>query len=305
MYAEFPNLPDIPLSQPRRRTASKPSAKQPIAPDRHNIGSAVAGDMPITRPIGLEEGSRDDNLYRWACSCFARGWSHDQVLAECRFCNSTFRPPLDDAIVEQKVDSAAKYEQPATATVLVPGAASVAPAQIDTPMFSDDHLALEFVSRHGHEIRYLADWGWLRFNGRYWEHDKTLAVYDLVRNSNRDIAATVDDKRMAKGIVSAKTRAAVEQMARADRRVVAIMEQFDTEPWLLNTPDVTINLKTQQIYKHRPQDYITKMLAVTPGGDCPRWRQFIKEITGHTGGVHPEIDKNAEELVLLCHKFHL
>jgi putative DNA primase/helicase len=30
---------------------------------------------------------------------------------------------------------------------------------------------------------------------------------------------------------------------------------------------------------HQPADYITKITAVTPGGDCPRWLQFLNEIT--------------------------
>jgi D5 N terminal like len=69
---------------------------------------------------------------------------------------------------------------------------------------------LEFVSRHGHEIRYVSDAGWFRFNGQYWERDKTRVVQDLMRICNRDMAAMAVDKRLARTIGAAKTCAAVE-----------------------------------------------------------------------------------------------
>ena len=31
---------------------------------------------------------------------------------------------------------------------------------------------------------------------------------------------------------------------------------------------------------HDPEQYITKITAVAPKGDCPRWLQFLDEITG-------------------------
>jgi putative DNA primase/helicase len=41
----------------------------------------------------------------------------------------------------------------------------------------------------------------------------------------------------------------------------------------------TVELRTGQSRPSRREDYATKQAAAEPGGDCPRWRQFLDEIT--------------------------
>ncbi len=80
-------------------------------------------------------------------------------------------------------------------------------------------------------------------------------------------------------IASAKTVAAVERLAKADRRHAATVDQWDAMPWLLNTPDGVVDLRTGQMHRHRPDDYMTKITAVAPGADCPLWDKFLATIT--------------------------
>ena len=84
----------------------------------------------------------------------------------------------------------------------------------------------------------------------------------------------------AKELTSAKTVAAVERMARADRRLAATVDQWDADPWLLNTPAGVIDLRTGSCATHRASDYMTKITAVAPGSGCPLWRAFL---TRHHG----------------------
>jgi putative DNA primase/helicase len=81
-------------------------------------------------------------------------------------------------------------------------------------------------------------------------------------------------------IQSAKTITSVLHLAKSDPRFVIGMDQFDADPWLLNTPTGTVDLKTGQLREHRREDCITKSTAVSLGGDCPRWCAFIKQVTG-------------------------
>jgi putative DNA primase/helicase len=89
--------------------------------------------------------------------------------------------------------------------------------------------------------------------------------------------------------LSAKTIAAVERLARSDPRLAATVDQWDRDPWLLNTPAGTIELQTGRMREHRREDYITKITAVGPstrtqdGGDCPRWRAFLSRVTAGNG----------------------
>jgi len=84
---------------------------------------------------------------------------------------------------------------------------------------------------------------------------------------------------VAKAIASAKVVAAVERLARSDPRFAATVDQWDAHAWLLNTPSGIVDLRTGKAGPHRPDAYMTKITAVAPGGDCPKWRQFLARIT--------------------------
>ena len=112
-----------------------------------------------------------------------------------------------------------------------------------------------------------------------WQFDDTLAVFDSVRVICRAAAADCNKARTAKELASAKTVAAVERLARSDRRLAATVDQWDADLWLLNTPKGVIDLRTGAMRPHRAEDYLTHMTAVAPGGDCPLWHAFLDRIT--------------------------
>jgi putative DNA primase/helicase len=143
---------------------------------------------------------------------------------------------------------------------------------------SDDAIALRFAARHASELRFVANWGqWLRHNGRQWRHDDTLQVRDLARDVCRESGEEFDPKTAVK-VQSAKTISAIESLARADRRLAATVDQWDADPWLLNTPDGVVDLKTGILRFHRVEDYMTKITAVGPGGNCPLFLAFLNRI---------------------------
>ena len=148
------------------------------------------------------------------------------------------------------------------------------------PAFSDEALALRFAERHETDLRYVAAWGqWLRYDGRRWVFDHTLFAFDCARRICRAAAAKCNESSTASIVASAKTVAAVERLARADRRLASTVEQWDTDPWLLNTPEAVIDLRTGVFRGHRPDDHLTRVTAVSPGGTCPIWRNFLARIT--------------------------
>jgi putative DNA primase/helicase len=146
--------------------------------------------------------------------------------------------------------------------------------------YADDALALKFTERHGGDLRFTAAWGrWSVWDGCVWKQDETLCVYDLARTVCRETSAGCRDKRLAPRIASAVTVAAVERMARADRRHAATVEQWDSDPWALNTPGGVIDLRSGKLRVAEREDYITKTAAVAPGGECPGWLAFLSRIT--------------------------
>ena len=133
------------------------------------------------------------------------------------------------------------------------------------PKFSDEALALRFADLHADDLRYVAVWGkWLIWDGMRWQFDDTLAAYNLVRKVCRIAASQLNKGKTATALASAKTVAAVANLARSDRRLAATVDQWDTDPWLLNTPDGVIDLRTGKLRASRPADYMTKLTAVSP-----------------------------------------
>ena len=161
-----------------------------------------------------------------------------------------------------------------------PGAVPVTEDDL-SPEYSDDALALEFSSRHAGELRYCAQWGtWLQWDGTRWKFEKTLKTFDLARSVAREFANACRNPADGPKIASASKVAAIERLARSDRRHATETDLWDADPWLLNTPGGIVDLRTGKMLPHDPDRYITKITAVAPGGMCPRWLQFLDEITG-------------------------
>lgn len=146
--------------------------------------------------------------------------------------------------------------------------------------YADDTLALKFTDEHGANLRFTAQWSrWSIWTGNVWRTDETLAVCDLIRKLCR-MESEVCPERLAMRTASAQTVAAVERLARTDRRHAATVEQWDADPWLLNTPGGIVELRTGELRTAQREDYCSKMTAAAPGGQCPQWRAFLARITG-------------------------
>jgi putative DNA primase/helicase len=147
----------------------------------------------------------------------------------------------------------------------------------EAPPFSDEGLALAFAAEHAKDLRFTNEWNrWHKWNGSYWSCDKTLVAFDLVRAHCRKAAGQANKKQSQ--IASARTVAAVTSLSRSDRRIAATTDQWDSDPWLLGTPAGTVDLRTGLLRSNSIGDYITRVTASTPGGDCPTWRDTLAKI---------------------------
>jgi putative DNA primase/helicase len=166
--------------------------------------------------------------------------------------------------------------------------ASEADEDIRPPEFSDDALAIEFADHHAEDLRYVAtETQWREYDGVRWRGDTTLRAFSLARLNNRRIAARAaealnakDAVKVCSALTSGKTIAATVSLARSDRRLASRIEDWDRDPFLLNTPLGVVDLKIGQLRAHRPDDYMTKLTGAGPaqGSDCPLWREFLDRI---------------------------
>ena len=121
--------------------------------------------------------------------------------------------------------------------------------QTRTAEYADENLAMRFTARHQDDLRFVNTWGrWLVWSGTRWQSDETILVNDhiraLVREASGEVLANRGRQGLARSVASAKTVSAIERLARADRRHASQTGDWDRDPWLLNTPTGTIDLKT-------------------------------------------------------------
>jgi putative DNA primase/helicase len=150
------------------------------------------------------------------------------------------------------------------------------------PEFTDDALALRFAQQHADSLRYVATLGkWFLWDSRRWHIDDTLIARHRAREVCRVASAECNQPKVAKLIASAKTISAVERLAQADRRIAAVVDEWDADPWMLNTPGGTIDLRSGDQWSHRPGDRLTKITGIAPDASCktPIWNAFLARIT--------------------------
>ena len=149
------------------------------------------------------------------------------------------------------------------------------------PGFTDDDIALQFSRAFAPSLRFVATWNkWLLWDGTIWRADDTLRVFDLVRRHCRVISGDALDPKVRAVLGSARTVAAVEKLVRADRRHATTADQWDADPWLLNTPGGVVDLRTSDLMPSRSGWHMTKMTGVAPGElDCPQWFAFLDTVT--------------------------
>jgi len=156
------------------------------------------------------------------------------------------------------------------------------PAQTEHAVWAtDDALALAFTGRYADDWRYCAQWGkWLVWTGNRWQADDTLLVAHLIRQVCRDASVKADSHRLAAKLAASSTVGGVERLTRSDRRHASTSDEWDADPWLINTAGGVMDLQTGRMRPHERSDRMTKIARATPRGLCPLWRTFLNDVTG-------------------------
>jgi len=228
---------------------------------------------------GVPEGQRDDVLFRACCRWWRQFTHHEdgglaevtaRVLEAARACT----PPFPEAEARAKVESALRYV-----------------TDDERLRLSDDGNALLYVEQHGGVVRYASDTErWHTWDGTRWEPNARTRALDLARLTARslmDVALEVPDQdariRAMRHAMSSLSRGRIEamhQLARSDQRIAIKTGQFDTDPWLLNTPTGTLDLRSGTMREHRRGDYMTKLTGVgyDPAAEAPYWRWWVRHM---------------------------
>ena len=150
------------------------------------------------------------------------------------------------------------------------------------------------VHQHGQEIRWCQPWKkWLVWNGKRWKVDDTLEVerravgisdwlWDEMRRVGKDIGESMFT-RVCHYVKKSSDRSPIEKMissAKALPECHVLPEQLDSDPWLLNVLNGTIDLRNGELRPHSQEDFITRIAPVEFDADatCPNWERFMFSI---------------------------
>jgi putative DNA primase/helicase len=252
---------------------------KPEAPARTTVDSGPP--LPADWVAYLDEDNlidHDNNAA--AIMALIRGGTHPGVVS------NLFRQKITTLIYRGPPGGQAEWEERrARRLAEIPGMIETALRKVtaqpeDAPLYSEEALALLFAARHGPDFRYLPAHGrWITWAESQWREDETTLAYDHARAVVREQAKTAA-KTAAIRIASAKTVAAVERLARVDRRVVMAASAFDADPDVVNAGGQIVDLRTGAARSITREDFCLKCTAVAPADKttCPMWLVFLDRI---------------------------
>jgi len=150
---------------------------------------------------------------------------------------------------------------------------------------TEDGLARALVAHHGHELRYCPERGsWLRWDCHRWAWDVEEAHREHVLALARQYP---DDEKSGfrtfkrRGL-SAAGVTGVARLAQSNRRVAVTFDKLDSDPWILNTPQGAVDLRTGKMAPPNPDHLVTRSTRCPsdPGADQTVWLKFLADTFG-------------------------
>ena len=151
--------------------------------------------------------------------------------------------------------------------------------QIDNGAITQDGIARIFAIRFADRFRFCHHSGaWHEWSGTHWKKDDTALAFQFVRELGREFSEDAKQTEI-KEVRRVSFAGGVERFARSDRLLAVTSDHWDRNPFLLGTPDGTVDLRTGELRPPEPDDGITKITSVVPSdrSDCPLWLKFLDQ----------------------------
>ncbi|MCH7869259.1 MAG: hypothetical protein IH881_16315 [Myxococcales bacterium] len=153
--------------------------------------------------------------------------------------------------------------------------------------------AKRFAERYKNRLRYIPQSKcWLEWDGRRWEQDTRNHVVELAKFTTREYYRDAcklnegDERKAAvkHGLQSEKQAQlfATIKLAQSDPRLAIDASELDSDPWLLNCQNGTVDLRAGELRPPRRNDLITKITPVCfdPTSRSQKWEDFLETATG-------------------------
>lgn len=151
-------------------------------------------------------------------------------------------------------------------------------------------MAYRLAAKYSDRILYVADLKrWHAWDGQRWAEDITGRCHEYVREVLHDaFDEGMHDSELRQAVRACQSANAIDgilRLAQSMQELVVTAEDLDADPYLLNTPAGTYDLRTNTVRPHDPADRITKMTrgsfapeAVYSQEDTPLWHRFLEQV---------------------------
>lgn len=278
---------------------AEPTFADPSGP----VPASGASGSPYSASLTvIPQGERNVTLSRFAGRVLTRLGDTPEAREAFNVKVALCDPPLPSTEVETiwqsalnflaKVQSQPGYVPPNNYNTTVASPVSYRPADA-----TDVGQARVLADRYGDVLCYTKEMGYVAYRDGRWDADETQArtyAQDLTMRQMQE-SADIIKSESANGkpdhavLESAKNYLAYAMRRRSSSAISACLteakpmlavslDRFDADPYLLNTPSGTIDLRNglAGLREHHSNDYLTQMTAVSPGDDgMDHWLAFL------------------------------
>jgi putative DNA primase/helicase len=164
--------------------------------------------------------------------------------------------------------------------------------------WSDSGNAERLLVLFGHDIRYCPEMKqWMMWSGKHWRVDKGRKIRCLgvktmraLSEQGEDLEADDESRKGFKKFIKKFSSLSENSKGVTNMLVQAAAmgnqleaDKMDTDPWLLNCLNGTIDLRSGELRTHTAGDFITKVCQVEydPGAKCETFLSFVLRIMGN------------------------
>lgn len=157
--------------------------------------------------------------------------------------------------------------------------------------YTDIGNAERLIHYFGNRIKWNNGYNaWFIWNDAYWKEDNNLKIFrytdmTLQYMRTQEMAKKTEDAKQVFAAFIDKSSHIRNirnwlDTTKFKEEVVTTQDDYDKNGYLLNFKNGTLNLKTQEFYKHRKEDLITKYIAINYNEKAlaPNWTEFLETI---------------------------
>lgn len=177
------------------------------------------------------------------------------------------------------------YGSPALGPVTNPASGTGAGLPIEHR--GEMRFAERLAQRYTGRLLHVHGLGWYVWDGRRWKPDRDgaaqRAVIDTVKAAFSELSGLADDgrRKLLRDIGRCESASGVTGVLRLASCLTAFAvspDRLDADPYLLNTADGTLDLRTGEVREHTPTDLITKVTRCGLQHTGTDFAEFLHEV---------------------------